>query len=297
MDAVLPVCLAPWIENPYRLVTWLEMLIFSARAFVWCGRRLAEIRDDCHMGAATVLNQNVVIAMAQDIDDKARDKVLASIASIEEQFRSIGLAITADTVKELENDIKSGTRQSFQWLIDQIKSIEKLVDKELKEKLFLYVPPERAKFWPTFAEPHAFGSFVTGKFPSSTFEANSAAFCLATSQSTAAVFHLMRILEIGLAAIGTVFGVSLAHTNWAPAIEQIESKVRDIHKDPQWKKLSDYKEQQEFYAKATSYLAITKDAWRNHTMHVRGKYTQDEAELIFENVKAFMQKLATRLHE
>jgi hypothetical protein len=37
-STTLPVCLAPWIENPYRLVTWLEMLIFSARAFVWCGR-------------------------------------------------------------------------------------------------------------------------------------------------------------------------------------------------------------------------------------------------------------------
>jgi hypothetical protein len=56
-------------------------------------------------------------------------------------------------------------------------------------------------------------------------------------------------------------------------------------------------EQQEFYAQATSYLALTKDAWRNHAMHVRGKNTQDEAELIFESVKAFMQKLATRLHE
>jgi hypothetical protein len=32
-------------------------------------------------------------------------------------------------------------------------------------------------------------------------------------------------------------------------------------------------------------------------MHVRGKYTEEEAARIFESVKAFMQKLATRLHE
>lgn len=105
----------------------------------------------------------------------------------------------------------------------------------------------------------------------------------------------MRVLEIGLATLGTVFGVSLSHTNWAPAIERIESKVREMHKDPTWKVQPDCKEQQEFYAQAASHFVILKDAWRNHTTHVRGKYTEDEAERIFETVKAFMQKLAERL--
>jgi hypothetical protein len=106
----------------------------------------------------------------------------------------------------------------------------------------------------------------------------------------------MRILEIGLSVLGAAFGVSLANTNWAPAIDQIESKVREMHKDPAWKALPDCKEQQAFYAQAASHFGIIKDAWRNHAMHVRGKYTEDEAVLIFESVRAFMQKLATRLH-
>jgi hypothetical protein len=32
-------------------------------------------------------------------------------------------------------------------------------------------------------------------------------------------------------------------------------------------------------------------------MHVRGKYTEDEAERVFESVKGFMRKLAERLSE
>jgi hypothetical protein len=40
-----------------------------------------------------------------------------------------------------------------------------------------------------------------------------------------------------------------------------------------------------------------KDAWRNYTAHARGKYTEEEAKLIIENTRAFMQKLATRLSE
>jgi hypothetical protein len=95
-------------------------------------------------------------------------------------------------------------------------------------------------------------------------------------------------------ALGAVFGISLAHTNWAPAIEQIESKFRDMHKDPVWKALPDYKEQQEFYSQAASHFVVLKDAWRNYTAHARGKYDDDEAESIFRNVRAFMGKLTAR---
>jgi uncharacterized protein YpbB len=89
----------------------------------------------------------------------------------------------------------------------------------------------------------------------------------------------------------------LAHTNWAPAIEQIESRIRDMHKDPVWKALPDCKEQQEFYAQAASHFGILKDAWRNYTMHARGFYTEEQAEQIFENIKVFVQKLSLKLNE
>jgi hypothetical protein len=107
----------------------------------------------------------------------------------------------------------------------------------------------------------------------------------------------MRVLEIGLGVLGAVFGVSLAHTNWAPAIDQIESKTRDMHKDPAWKAKPDYKEQQEFFAQAASHFGVLKDAWRNYTAHARGKYDGNEASDILTSVRAFMQKLANRLHE
>jgi len=274
------------------------MLHFSASAFFWCGRTLATIKSDCLIGAVACVEGKPLFAMPRNLDDQAREKAVDSLVKVEDEFRKIELRITADTVKEIIEELRSETsRRSFQWLYDQSTAIQRLADKELKGKLFLYVPAERAKFWPKMKEPYAFGPAVAGSFPSSTFEANSAAICLATMQSNASVFHLMRILEIGLTALGNQFGVSLAHTNWAPAIEQIESKIREMHKDPVWKILPDCKEQQEFYAQAASHFGILKDAWRNHTMHVRGKYSQDEAELIFENVKAFMQKLAEKLDE
>ena len=107
----------------------------------------------------------------------------------------------------------------------------------------------------------------------------------------------MRVLEIALGVPGRNFGVSLIHTNWAPAIEQIESKSREKHRDPVWKSLPDCKEQQEFYSQAASQFGLLKDAWRNYTMHSRGKYTEGEAEQIFRNVKTFVGKLTKKLSE
>lgn len=91
----------------------------------------------------------------------------------------------------------------------------------------------------------------------------------------------MRVLEIGLTALGKVFNVSLAHTNWAPAIDQIESRIRDMHKDPQWKVFPDWKDQQEYYAQAAIHFGMLKDAWRNYTAHARGKYDDQEASDVF----------------
>jgi hypothetical protein len=182
---------------------------------------------------------------------------------------------------------------NFQWLFERIEAIERLVDKELKEKLFLYITPEQQRFLPTLGKRNLFGDAVADAFPSANYEISEAGWCLALTRGSASVFHLMRALEIGLAAFGSVFGVSLAHTNWDPALREIESKIREMHKDPTWKVLPDCKEKQESYAQAASHFGILKDAWRNYTMHVRGVYTEDGAEQIFMSVKGFMQKLAS----
>ena len=288
----------PWELNPYRLISWLEMLQFSADAFYWCGGALRAIRCDCIIAAATCADGEPDFLMVREVDAKAKDKALKSLTSIEGEFRKIGLKITADTVIELTEELKSTTlNRNLQWLHGQIEAIERLSYKELKNKFFLYIPPERAKFFPTNVNPRVFGEPVDTAFPSAIYDIYESAMCLALARSSASVFHLMRVLEIGLTALGKVFGVSLAHTNWEPAIREIESKIREMHKEPTWKALPDCKEQQEFYSKAASNFAIFKDAWRNHAMHVRGKYTEDESEMIFLGVKSFMQKLAERLRE
>ena len=182
---------------------------------------------------------------------------------------------------------------------------------ELKSQAFFFMPKYRSRFYSDlvvqWSDPKGqgpevrlspfFHDTVTTAFPSATYDIREAGNCYAMGRSTACVFHLMRVLETALGALGAIFNVSLAHTNWAPAIDEIEKKIRDMHRDPVWKALPDCKEQQEFYAQAASHFGVLKDAWRNYTAHVRGRYDEDEAESILRNIRDLMQKLATRLHE
>jgi hypothetical protein len=105
----------------------------------------------------------------------------------------------------------------------------------------------------------------------------------------------MRVLEIGLSVLAKRFGIASDHTNWHNIIEPVEKAIRGMGSDPA--KLPDWKEQQEFFSQGASHFMFLKDAWRNYTAHARGKYTDEEAETILINIRAFMQKLATRLHE
>jgi hypothetical protein len=289
---------APWEVNQSRLVSWFDMLYFSAYMFFWCGHALRRIKTDCLLGSIPGSGEEPMFHLARELDDVAREKAKESLKHVEDEFRKVGMKITADTVKELSDALEEiSPGRNFQWLMDQVSVVEKLAQKELTGKVFLFVPPEQAKYFPTRSNPYPFTEKVSRAFPSATYDTNEAAWSLATLRSTAAVFHLMRVLEIALGVLGKVFGVSLLHTNWAPALDQIEARIREMHKDPVWKALPDCKEQQEFYAQAASHFGVLKDAWRNYTMHVRAKYTEEEAEQIFANVKSFMQKLAERLCE
>jgi hypothetical protein len=233
----------------------------------------------------------------EQVKPEVRTKTIEWLSIIQVECERLGLPVSSETAKEVIARLSSEQKADWQWLSDQLQGLQRLIRKEIKSKAFFYIPPEKTRFWPNANTPYGFTEPVSVAFPSTNFDSAEAGVCLATARATACVFHLMRVLEIGLGVLGGVFSVSLAHTNWAPAIEQIESKIRDMHKDPTWKALPDCREQQEFYAQAASHFGILKDAWRNYTAHARGVYTEERATLIFENTKAFMETLATRLHE
>lgn len=125
-------------------------------------------------------------------------------------------------------------------------------------------------------------------FPSASLDIEEAAKCLALGRATACVFHLMRVVEVGLYALAKNLLIQNPQENWQNAIEQIEKSIRGLSKDDPRK---------QSFSEATAYFHACKDAWRNRTAHSGTMYQEDKAHQVFGNVKAFMEALAAHLSE
>jgi len=289
--------MSPWEASSHSLITWWEMERFSADAFFLVGAYLQTLQGDICMDPFSDMEVDPTRAMrlmGPIREDRRKDAVdtLRRIASL---CDSIGMRISSETAKEFSEDLETKSL-AMSIVSTRINDLRELIAKEMQGRMFMYVPLDRAAYFDATGAG-LFGNEVGLRFPSAKFDSAEAGNCLAAGRSTACVFHLMRVLEIGLDVLAKVFGVSMQHTNWEPAIREIEAKIRDMHKDPNWTAKADWKQQREFYAQAASHFGILKDAWRNYTMHIRAKYTEEEAKRIFGNTKDFMQKLAVRLTE
>jgi hypothetical protein len=136
---------------------------------------------------------------------------------------------------------------------------------------------------------------VIEKFPSATQDIRAAVDCWALGHGTASIFHSMRILEYGIAALARDVGREIGAQNWQNVIDQIESEVRDLGK-----KLPSgvaKNERLQFLSEAAKEMVYFKDGWRNYVSHNRGSYDRYQARSVLEHVRSFMTVLSTRLSE
>jgi hypothetical protein len=282
VEQALPVCL--FAENPYRLVSLLDMLRFKAHGFCQASGIIGQVYAQVKGGYAPRTESWTLVA--------------SQLGSLERDCKAFGLLTTLAQVERLKpifcdqsTDNDPGLQEVARLLIE-VQA--RLID-ELASKLFLFIPAEKVRYYEQETAVALFGEDVANAFPSAEYDIVEVGKCYALNRSTACVFHLMRVLEIGLGVFAKQFSIPSDQPNWQNLIERIEKAVRDMATDPN--RHTDWREQQEFFSQAASQFMTLKNAWRNYTAHARGKYTDEEAETIMINVRAFMQRLATRLHE
>lgn len=132
-----------------------------------------------------------------------------------------------------------------------------------------------------------FGPEVEAKFSLMSEDIGEAGKCLVLGRSTAAVFHLMRVMELGVQKLGDELGVSFtADKNWQNILDEVNKAIKSLnHKLPRTKAL----------AEAAAHLYNVKVAWRNEVMHPKQTYTPEQAGEIFASVRSFTQDLAAIL--
>jgi hypothetical protein len=163
-----------------------------------------------------------------------------------------------------------------------IKELYNRLRDDLEARAFVSVPEEMTIF---YRQPvPLFGKDVEDHFPLASEDISEAGKCLALARGTAAVFHLMRVMEIGLQKLGDQLGVTLtSEKNWQNILDEVNKAIKRFdHKLPRTKAL----------AEAASHLYAVKVAWRNEVMHPKQTYTLQEATAIFANVRTFVGDLA-----
>lgn len=203
--------------------------------------------------------------------------------NVKEQCEAIGLTISSKCISEMIRRIQDEKPTAGEWS-PLLAHLEKTIRWELEDKLFLYVPPDAARF---YDQREMFGSEVNAKFPTIQFDMVEAGNCYATGRGTACVFHLMRIMEVGVQELGKSLGVAMVNQKvWQNILDEVNKAIKSLDpKDPKTVEL----------CQASANLYSVKLAWRNEVMHPKDIYTLEEAENLIRQVKIFMGHLTTTI--
>jgi hypothetical protein len=144
------------------------------------------------------------------------------------------------------------------------------------------------------------GETVYENFPSARYDIKEAGNCIAVECSTAAVFHLMRVAEIGLRSLAFDRNIAIPKdvpiplATWDQIIIELEKAECAIQQYP---KTVARESQFEFYHGANMEFKRFKNLFRNRVVHVRENYDQVQALGAMWHVQTFMRILAGKLRE
>ena len=232
---------------------------------------------------------NSIDTLVPPLDFKER---LVSLAT---QLEAIGAEFALISTRKFIEEL-DGKVLTVSHLRSRVEDINGRINDELSRTKFYFVEAH-----PEYLESPSplFGVEVADKFAGAAFDIEEAGKCLALGLTTAAVFHSMRVLEIGIKASSACLRITPplkdGERNWGSMLRKMkeEAERRNKATPPAWQNRSD----KDFFEEIHASLDAVKNVWRNATMHVEKKYKLDEADHIFAAVRGFMKKLASRIDE
>lgn len=167
----------------------------------------------------------------------------------------------------------------------EVIEVQIRLNDELKARTLFLLTVEGAGY---FADHH-FSPSIIERFPDASFDIDEAGKCYALERSTACVFHLMRVTELGLQEIARLLGMTDFQPTWEPIIRKIDNELKAKYEDRKFKGSS------ELLANISTHVHAVKMAWRNRTMHVDKKHTMEEAREIYHATCGLMRYIAENL--
>jgi hypothetical protein len=145
-----------------------------------------------------------------------------------------------------------------------------------------------------YEEPRKWWADGIAKFPSITFDAEEASKCFALERPTAAVFHMMRILEAPLAVIARELGTNKHSPTWNAYLDAFKRDAAKKYPLPH----GEDRRMRDYFAGLEAQLRAIKDAFRNPTMHsIERTYTTENAHELFVLMRGFLREAGKELAE
>ena len=243
---------------------------------------------------------NLEIALKELTDETAKNRTAANeltarLRRFRQELAELEARLTISEVDRFIDRLESYaiTVSEFSYFV---KSVRLRLQDEMSSTNLLALNSEDQNYF----SPRSplFGDLIPEKFPTNgEFELDEAAKCLALGRPTAAVFHLMRLMEVGIRALARCLQIpdplKPAERNWGHIIGEIKKRI-----DARWPTAATRAHGDgALFEQLHASLDAVRNPWRNATMHVESKYTDDQAKHILIAVKGFMEKLASRTDE
>ena len=213
---------------------------------------------------------------ALDVGDRATIKQIAmAIAGIIGDFSLPVAGFKAFQLQtEMGDECAATTAQAH------MRALKETVLLEMSNVQFLRVTKDMVE---CLDKEAPFGEAICAAFPACVEDIAEAHQCFAFGRYTASMFHLGRVMELGVKRVAQEMQVTPSRDDWQSFLKGINEAVERMPY-----KTTEERERRAPFAEAAGYLFHFKEAWRNPTMHPKRTYTREEALNVLNGANAFL---------
>lgn len=237
---------------------------------------LAKVR--AFAGAMAALHAASDTALTERAGQGFSPPLLASLYALEATLETLPAPNAATRFGVLLAEVDGGTLDPSR-LVRALAHLEAGLRDELAMVRLVTLPPAQ---WRRLTDLAPFGTAVEARFPACAYDIEEAASCLAFQRPTAAVFHCMKILERGLRALSRHAGmpdIAGPHRAWSDILTALATACPAP------------------LAPVLAQVKRVRRRWRAPTLLPAEKYTEAEADQVFQSTGALMRELAERCDE
>lgn len=295
-STTLPACLPPWQENPYRLVSLWDMLQFGAHKFILLGDQLryaSSVLSRADKALAAQGNDPSVEGLAREIRSDltgAMEEIKLVLAPLRQVCLELGLktsAIRIERMLSIPTLVPSVGRLS-----EELRHLNLALHDDLASHVFYLV--QDSSF---ISSPMELWGEAGAKLRL-TLDIEEASKCFAFGRYTACVFHLMRVVEGGVIALGKLIDPNDYKPQFSSVLKKIERQLGMKWQD--WPETA--RPYKPLFEETLPHLFAIKKSWRDQVDHFNERlalsgFMQDRESVlgVYNSTAALMRILAEKL--